>query len=289
VRQAATEGERWAAAALTDLRSGRYRPRAWAVFLRASLERSRATRAERPQLAAQAARWGVGGGAAWIAMCALARRRHAPQPSAAAGLAWWLLVWRMLDWHLGMAESDDGLPRDRLSAADAVTLARFWLVPLLPAWSRSESGLPAVILLGGATDWLDGRLARRCGRTRLGRDLDTTADLAFFGAAAIVVRRSGRLPPLAARAFGLRLGLGLVLALAAVFGGARRPAIEPRQYGAVLRIGGLALCAGGRRTAGTAIAVAGCCVPPRSAAPQLSAARGVASPFTATAQRPGRR
>jgi phosphatidylglycerophosphate synthase len=31
-------------------------------------------------------------------------------------------------------------------------------------------------ILGGFPDWLDGRLARRRGRTRLGRDLDSTAD-----------------------------------------------------------------------------------------------------------------
>jgi len=34
----------------------------------------------------------------------------------------------MLDWHLGMAEGGDGRPRERLSPADAITLARFWLV-----------------------------------------------------------------------------------------------------------------------------------------------------------------
>jgi phosphatidylglycerophosphate synthase len=267
-----TDGERWTADALRDLRHGRYGARAWVAFLRASLERSRATRAQRPRLAAQAARWGVGGGAAWIAMCALARRRHALDPSVAGGLAWWLAVWRMLDWHLGMSEGEDGVPRDRLSAADAVTLTRFWLVPVLPACARSTTGLPAVIVLGGATDWLDGRLARRCGRTRLGRDLDTTADLAFFGAAVIVAHRAGRLPRLGAWAFALRHGLGLALSLAAHFGRARRPAIRARPSGAVLRIAGLALCAAGRRTLGTSITVAGCCVLPRSTAPHVSPA-----------------
>jgi phosphatidylglycerophosphate synthase len=259
-----TEGERWAAAALSDLRRDGYRLRAWAAFLRASLRRSRATRAERPLLAAQAARWGVGGAATWIGVCALARRRRLPEPSMAAGLAWSLAVWRMLDWHLGMAEGDDGVQRDRLSAADAVTLARFWLVPLLPACARSATGLPALIVFGGATDWLDGRLARRCGRTRLGRHLDTTADLAFFGAAAIVAHRAGRLSRFGAWAFGLRHGLGLAITLAAVFGRARQPEISARPWGAILRVGGLALCVVGRRTAGTSIAVVGCCVPPRS-------------------------
>jgi phosphatidylglycerophosphate synthase len=255
-----TDGERWTADALSELRRDGYRARAWAAFLRASLERSRATRRQRRRLAVQAAHWGVAGGIAWIAVCVLARRRHAPQPSVAAGLAWWLAVWRMLDWHLGMSEDADGVPRDRLSAADAVTLARFWLVPALPASARSAAGLPAVIVLGGATDWLDGRLARRCGRTRLGRDLDTTADLAFFSSAAIVAYRAGRLPRLVAWAYGLRQGLGLALSLAAVFSGARRPPFRAQPWGAVLRVCGLALCVAGRRTIGASIAVVGCCM-----------------------------
>jgi hypothetical protein len=119
----------------------------------------------------------------------------------------------MLDWRLGMAEGGDGVPRSRLSAADAVTLARFWLVPVLPAAARSEVALPAVIALGGATDWLDGTLARSRGRTRLGRDLDTTADLAFFSVAAITARRAGRLTRLGAWAIGLRHGAALALSL----------------------------------------------------------------------------
>ena len=98
----------------------------------------------------------------------------------------------MLDRHLGMAEGGDGVPRQRLSAADAVTLARFWLVPALPAAARSSATLSTVLALTGATDWLDGTLARRADRTRLGRDLDTTADLAFVTAAAMRGTTVGR-------------------------------------------------------------------------------------------------
>lgn len=100
----------------------------------------------------------------------------------------------MLDWHLGMAEGGDGRPRSRLSPADAVTMARFWLVPTLPAAARAGAPLPAVIVLGGVTHWLDGTLARRAGRTRLGRDLGTTADIAFLTTAAASAHRAGRLP-----------------------------------------------------------------------------------------------
>ncbi|MBA3262324.1 MAG: hypothetical protein H0T69_07645, partial [Thermoleophilaceae bacterium] len=45
-----TDGERWTAEALGDLRRRRYRPGAWAAFLRSSLERSRTARSQRPEL-----------------------------------------------------------------------------------------------------------------------------------------------------------------------------------------------------------------------------------------------
>ena len=161
--------------------------------------------------------------------------------------------------------------RSRLSRADAISLCRFWLIPVLPA-ARSSRSLPSLILLGGVTDWLDGVLARRDGRTRLGRDLDTTADLAFIATAAVSARQAGRIGPFAYRALGARYGLGLVLALAAVFGRARRPAIRARPWGAAPRVGGLFLCTAGLGRTGTALVVVGCLIPPRSTAPQLSPA-----------------
>ena len=267
-----TAGERWTAEALGDLRRRRYRPGAWVAFLRSSLERSRISRSQRPELARQAAVWGVAGGAAWSAACGVARRRSNLDPPVFAWLAWWLAVWRMLDWHLGMAEGGDGRARPRLSPADAITLSRFWLVPALPAVARDGALLPAVLVLGGATDRLDGAVARRHGRTRLGRDLDTTADLAFLTVAALSAHRAGRLTRPARAALLARHGIGLGLSLGAVFGRARRPAIRARPWGAVLRVAGLALSTAGRPRLGTWLLVAGCLVPPRSTMPFLSPA-----------------
>ena len=267
-----TDGERWTAEALGELRRRRLRPGAWAAFLRGALERSRADRARRPELARQAAAWGVAGGAAWTAGCVATRRHGDLDPPVLAGLAWWVAVWRMLDWHLGMAEGGDGRPRARLSRADAVTLVRFWLVPALPAAARDGAALPALVVLGGATDWLDGALARRNGRTRLGRDLDTTADLAFLTTAAIGAHRAGRLGRAGAAALLARHSIGFGLALGAVFGRARRPAIRARPWGAALRVGGLALSVADRPRIGTVLLVSGCLVPPRSTAPGLSRA-----------------
>ena len=259
-----TEGELWTADALTALRRAGHAASAWRAFLSSSLARSRATARGRPELRRQAAAWGAAGAGAWLVFGRGAQRFGA--------LAWWLAVWRMLDWHLGMAEGGDGRPRERLSGADAVTLARFWLVPAAPPAARSPLGLPLVLAAGGLSDWLDGVLARRAGRTRLGRDLDTTADLAFGIAVATAARRAGRLDRAGFWLLAGRQGFGVALALAAVLGRSRRPAIRARRYGAALRITGLIACTVGARGLGTALLVAGCLVPPRSTAPWLSRA-----------------
>ena len=267
-----TDGERWTARELTLLRRRGYRPGAWVAFLRSSLERSDANGRERPRMARQARAWGTAGAVAWIAACCSTRNAKQTTLRLTPGLVWWLSVWQMLDGHLGMAEGGDGRPRERLGIADAVTLTRFWLVPMAFGTSRSPNTLPAVIILAGVSDWLDGALARRQGRTRLGRDLDTTADLAFFCSAAIAMRSTGKITPLGFAALAARQSTGLAIALGAVFARARRPAIRARPWGAALRVGGLALSAAGRDRSGTALLLAGCAVPPRSTAKQLSIA-----------------
>ena len=110
----------------------------------------------------------------------------------------------MLDWHLGMVEGEDGRETGRLSAADAVTLARLWLVPVVFGGARSACGLPSVVVIGAASDWADGKLARRHGRTRLGRDLDATVDLAFVSSVAVAARSARRITPAAHRALMAR-------------------------------------------------------------------------------------
>jgi phosphatidylglycerophosphate synthase len=178
----------------------------------------------------------------------------------------------MLDWHLGMAEGGDGIPRSRLGRADAVTMTRIWLVPLLPALASTPRRLAVMIALGGISDWLDGALARRDGRTRLGRDLDTFADLVFLQSATQATRRARRLGPLGAVAVATRHGVGVALAAGAVLARARRPAIRARRSGALLRFGGVTLAASGRERSGTALLIAGCLMPPIRTAPELSPA-----------------
>jgi len=147
-----TDGERWTAEALGRLRHRRYVPHAWLAFLRDSLQRSQSTRHARPVIARQACGWGAAGAGAWTLACAAARGHEDVRPRPVAGLLWWLLVWQMLDWHLGMAESGDGRPRERLSPADAITLARFWLVGRRAARDRAADRRlrRAAALNGGA-------------------------------------------------------------------------------------------------------------------------------------------
>jgi phosphatidylglycerophosphate synthase len=266
-----TQGELWTVRALWRLRRGRYRAPAWRSFLLSSLERSANTRSARPALARQARAWCALGAGAWVALCQLSRDREV-RPNAPAGLLWWCAVWRMLDWHLGMAEGGDGAPRERLGPADAVTLARFWLAPIVVAARRSPNGLPGLIVLAGLTDWGDGALARRRGRTRLGRDLDSTADLAFGVASLASAHAARRVTTIATCALAARHAAGVAIAAGAVFGRCRRPAIRARPWGAALRVGGLAACTAGKYGAGTAAALAGALVPPRSTAAWLSAA-----------------
>ena len=118
--------------------------------------------------------WRAGAGA-WAAL-ALAgaepfRRR------AGAFAAWWALTWLMLDWHIGMVETEDGRERN-LGPADACTLARVWLVP-----AAADAPAPWMCALAFVTDGLDGRLARASEPTRIGRDLEGLADWAFAAAA----------------------------------------------------------------------------------------------------------
>ena len=119
------------------------------------------------------------------------------------------------------------LGEDRiLTAANAVTAARLACVPVF-CWLLFGAGeqTAAAILLGvlGATDWVDGQLARRLHQvSSLGKVLDPAADRVLVGTAVVSVLVSGAVPLW----FGLLtiarevLVSGAVLVLAAL--GARR-------------------------------------------------------------------
>ena len=118
----------------------------------------------------------------------------------------------MLDWHLGMFETEDGRPRN-LGAADALTLARAWLVPV-----ALDAPTPLVCLAAAATDALDGPAARRAGPTRAGRDLEGLVDACFAAAALRGARRRGWLGRAPVAGELARIGAGFAYAVGVWFG-----------------------------------------------------------------------
>ena len=188
--QTRTEGERWTANVLSTLRDARFTPDAIAAFLRASFTRAAATRAQRPALARQSRRWVLAGALGTLGLRRALIARSRPAPSRRALACWIALEALMLDWHLGMVEGVNGEPRGQLRAADALTLTRFALTPFVRAAGGDRSWFVALLALGGASDLLDGMLARHVGETRFGRDFDSLADSAFRLAALRCAQRA---------------------------------------------------------------------------------------------------
>ena len=247
-----TAGELWAREQLALLRDGRYAPGAIARFLAASGRRAREQRAARPATARRMRAWIAAGAAAWIALSLSRREPFAGRTRAF--VIWWGLTWLMLDWHIGMLETEDGKPRN-LGRADACTLVRVWLVPAAAGAPR-----PWMCALALASDGLDGVLARRDGPTRIGRDLEGLADVAFAAAALHGAVRRGWLGPIAGGAELARIGLGTAYSAAVWLGRARAP--EPRVLHAAraatpIRAGGLVAAGLGRRGLADTLVIAG--------------------------------
>lgn len=226
------------------MRRGHFTPRAIAAFLTASDVRAREVRSQRPALARRARRWELAGAGAHAA-CTLAGGRSARYALGTA--AWWAAVCLMLEWHLGMLESDDGQPRN-LGTADALTLARTWLVPLIAADLH-----PGVLLAAAATDGLDGIAARASVPTRAGRDLEALADAAMFAAALGAARHRGTLSRSVVGLELARVGTGFAYGVAVYFTRAAPPAPWVLRAGRLttpVRVAGLLAAATGRpRTA----------------------------------------
>lgn len=210
-----TDGERWASDALAELRDGGYSTAALGRFLLAAQRRSDDTRAARPELARQARSWMAAGALAWLVPAALGVEPL--RSRMRAGLLWWAATAAMLDWHLGMLESEDGEPRP-LGPADALTLARAWMVPL-----AADRPTPIMCAAAFASDALDGPLARASTPTRAGRDLEGLADAAFALAALRGAARNGLVGKFAVTAEAARLLSGAGATAHEYFVSARRP------------------------------------------------------------------
>lgn len=243
-----TDGERWVRDQLTQVRAAGFSPSAVVGFLAASHRRAADVRATRPELAQRAHLWMAAGGGAWIILAAYGKEPY--RRRCAAGLCWWAAVAAMLEWHLGMFETEDGEPRN-LGPADALTLGRAWLVPVM-----ADGLSPAVIAAAAGTDVLDGIAARATASTRAGRDLEGLVDALASAAALLGARRRDEISPAAANLEIARLSAGAGYGLFVYFG--RSDAPDAAVTGAArvttpLRVGGLIMAALRRRRAGSAL------------------------------------
>jgi phosphatidylglycerophosphate synthase len=239
--RALTEGELWSRELLDRLRAERFTAGAWRRFFGDGFKRARRTRGRRPQLVAQSRAWGLAGLGAAL-------------PFGPRMTMSWALWWAMVDWHLGMVETDEGRER-QLSAADALTLTRLWAAPMVRRHPE-----PWLVAAGMATDLLDGVLARRAGPTRLGRDFDSTADTVFLDAALRGAVEHHGLDPRLLELERARLLVGTAVTFVSYFGASEpAPVQQNRGLAAVLASAGALLAVSGRA---------------RLAEPMLSAAIG---------------
>src|SRR5918997_70078 len=97
-----------------------------------------------------------------------------------------------------MREPDDpGLFGDRVfTVPNALSLLRLVMVPVVVALllARSDGLAAAFFVLAAVTDFLDGKLARRAGPTRLGQIPDPVADRLMLSSVAVVLAVRGLLP-----------------------------------------------------------------------------------------------
>src|SRR5215218_6954675 len=87
--------------------------------------------------------------------------------------------------------------RDRVfTVPNALSLLRLFMVPVVVALllAGSDGLAAALFVLAALTDFLDGKLARRAGPTRLGQILDPVADRLMLSSVAVVLAIRGLLP-----------------------------------------------------------------------------------------------
>ncbi len=86
---------------------------------------------------------------------------------------------------------------DRIfTVPNALSLLRLFMVPVVVALllGGADGLAAALFVLAAATDFLDGRIARRAGPTRLGRILDPVADRLMLSSVAVVLAIRDFLP-----------------------------------------------------------------------------------------------
>ena len=96
-----------------------------------------------------------------------------------------------------MSRIDTNQFSDRIfTVPNALSLLRLFMVPIVVALllGGADGLAAALFVLAALTDFLDGRIARRAGPTRLGRILDPVADRLMLSSVAVVLAMRGLLP-----------------------------------------------------------------------------------------------
>ena len=103
---------------------------------------------------------------------------------------------------------------------NALSLTRLFMVPIVVALllARADELAAALFVLAAVTDFLDGKLARRSGPTRLGQILDPVADRLMLSSVAVVLAVRGLLP---AWAVAILVGRDLLALLGSVAVGSK--------------------------------------------------------------------
>jgi cardiolipin synthase (CMP-forming) len=96
----------------------------------------------------------------------------------------------------GQEDARGSLDDRVFTVPNALSLLRLFMVPVVVALllARSDGLAAAFFVLAAATDFLDGRIARRAGPTRLGQILDPVADRLMLSSVAVVLAVRGLLP-----------------------------------------------------------------------------------------------
>jgi CDP-diacylglycerol--glycerol-3-phosphate 3-phosphatidyltransferase/cardiolipin synthase len=113
------------------------------------------------------------------------------------------------------------------SAANFVSFARVPLAIAFVVADRVEVRLP-ILVLAAASDLLDGWLARRLGRSRLGAVLDPVTDKVFMLTAFVALALSGALRPLEVAGVLLR---DILAPVGYLLTAVRRPPLMPARAG----------------------------------------------------------
>ncbi len=190
-----------------ELARDRFSGAAWRRFARRGWERAREAVHEDPPRTRSFLRWALLGALLGVAALLVAARAHPGGGWALRGVlwgVWYLAVSGAVLVHLGMVQSEEGVPWHTLLLPNGLTFLRLGLAPFFCSVldAAGTRGLPGQLLciflaVIAGTDLLDGFLARSLGlRSRLGRMLDPPADMALLVALALGLHAHGRIPTL---------------------------------------------------------------------------------------------